>query len=97
MRKFWFLYPAKALVMFPGGFGTLDEFMEVLTLVQTKKIKKNMTIILYGQKYWNQVINFEAMVKYRTISRSDLKLFTYADTPQDAFDILKRGLTRNYL
>ncbi len=97
MRKFWFLYPAKALVMFPGGFGTLDEFMEVLTLVQTKKIKKNMTIILYGRKYWNQVLNFEAMVKYRTISRSDLKLFTYADTPQDAFDILKKGLTKNYL
>jgi uncharacterized protein (TIGR00730 family) len=97
MRKFWFLYPAKALVIFPGGFGSLDEFMEVLTLVQTKKIKKSLTIVLYGRNYWNQVINFPAMVKYRTISKGDLNLFSYADTPDEAFAILKKGLTKNYL
>lgn len=97
MRKFWFVYPAKALVMFPGGFGTLDEMMEVLTLLQTKKIKKDLTVVLYGRKYWNQVINFEAMVKYGTISLSDLKLFKFADTPDEAFKILKHELTKNYL
>jgi uncharacterized protein (TIGR00730 family) len=97
MRKFWFLYPAKALVIFPGGFGSLDEFMEVLTLLQTKKIKKSLTIVLYGRNYWNQVINFQAMVKFRTISKSDLNLFSYADTPEEACAILKKGLTRNYL
>jgi uncharacterized protein (TIGR00730 family) len=97
MRKFWFLYPAKALVIFPGGFGSLDEFMEVLTLVQTKKIKKSLTIVLYGRNYWNQVINFPAMVKYRTVSKEDLNLFSYADTPEEAFAILKKGLTKNYL
>jgi uncharacterized protein (TIGR00730 family) len=97
MRKFWFLYPAKALVIFPGGFGSLDEFMEVLTLLQTKKIKKNLTIVLYGRNYWNQVINFQAMVKFRTISKGDLKLFSFADTPEEAFGILKKGLTKNYL
>ncbi len=97
MRKFWFLYPAKALVIFPGGFGSLDEFMEVLTLVQTKKIKKSLTIVLYGRNYWNQVINFPAMVKFRTISKGDLKLFSFADTPDEAFQILQKGLTKNYL
>lgn len=97
MRKFWFLYPAKALVIFPGGFGSLDEFMEVLTLLQTKKIKKSLTIVLYGRNYWNQVINFQAMVKFRTISRGDVKLFSFADTPDEAFAILKKGLTKNYL
>ncbi len=97
MRKFWFLYPAKALVVFPGGFGSLDEFMEVLTLLQTKKIKKNITIVLYGRNYWNQIINFQAMVKFRMISKADLKLFSYADTPDEAFTILRKGLTKNYL
>ena len=97
MRKFWFLYPAKALVVFPGGFGSLDEFMEVLTLLQTKKIKKNLTIVLYGRNYWNQIINFQAMVKFRMISKADLNLFSYADTPEEAFGILKKGLTKNYL
>ena len=97
MRKFWFLYPAKALVIFPGGFGSLDEFMEVLTLLQTKKIKKNLTIVLYGRNYWNQIINFQSMVKFGMISKGDLNLFSYADTPDEAFAILKKGLTKNYL
>lgn len=97
MRKFWFIYPAKALVIFPGGFGSLDEFMEVLTLLQTKKIKKNMTLVLYGRHYWNQIINFQAMVKFGMISKEDLKLFSYADSPEEAFGILKKGLTKHYL
>jgi uncharacterized protein (TIGR00730 family) len=97
MRKFWFAYLAKALVVFPGGFGTLDELMEMLTLVQTRKLQKKMVIVLYGSEFWREVINFDALVKYGTISPEDLKLFEYADDPKSAFDILKAGLTRLYL
>jgi hypothetical protein len=96
MRKFWFLYPAKGLVMFPGGFGTLDELLEVLTLVQTGKVRKPMPIILYGRKYWNSIINFKEMVRLGVISKSDLDLFTFADTPMEAFTIMKRGLQEIY-
>jgi len=92
MRKFWFAYLAKALVVFPGGFGTMDELMEVLTLTQTQKLTKKMSIVLYGSQYWKEVINFDALVKYGTISAEDLKLFQYADDPQTAFEILKPGL-----
>jgi uncharacterized protein (TIGR00730 family) len=97
MRKFWFAYLAKALVVFPGGYGTLDELLEMLTLVQTCKLQKKIIIVLYGSDYWNEVINFEALVKYGTISREDLKLFEFADTPEQALGILKEGLTRLYL
>lgn len=96
MRKFWFVYLAKALVMFPGGFGTLDETMEVLTLLQTGKIKKKMTIVLYGKEYWDQIINFDAMVKLGVISQSDLNLFKYANTPKEAYAYLVKELTKNY-
>ncbi len=92
MRKFWFAYPAKALVVFPGGFGTMDEMFEILTLVQTQKLAKKITVLLYGSSYWKEVINFDALVKWGTISAEDLKLFHYADDPQTAFDILKDGL-----
>ncbi|HEX3747406.1 MAG TPA: TIGR00730 family Rossman fold protein [Bryobacteraceae bacterium] len=92
MRKFWFSYLAKALVVFPGGFGTLDEMMEVLTLVQTQKLAKKMAIVVYGSAYWNEVINFQALVKHGTISEEDLSLFQFADDPQTAFEILKPGL-----
>jgi len=92
MRKFWFAYLAKALVVFPGGFGTLDEMMEVLTLTQTQKLAKKIGIILYGSAYWKEIINFEALIKYGTISREDLDLFQYADDPQSAFELLKAGL-----
>ena len=92
MRKFWFAYLAKALIVFPGGFGTLDEMMELLTLSQTQKLAKKMTIILYGSKYWKEIINFDALVKYGMISPEDLNLFQYADDPQSAFDILKASL-----
>jgi uncharacterized protein (TIGR00730 family) len=96
MRKFWFVYLAKALIMFPGGFGTLDELMEVLTLLQTKKLKKQVVVVLYGKEYWDQVLNFEAMVRLRVISPEDLQLFRFADTPEDAFKYLVKELKRLY-
>jgi uncharacterized protein (TIGR00730 family) len=92
MRKFWFAYLSKALVVFPGGFGTLDEMMELLTLTQTQKLAKKVTIILYGSAYWKEIINFEALLKYGMISPEDLNLFQYADDPNTAFEILKNGL-----
>jgi uncharacterized protein (TIGR00730 family) len=94
MRKFWFAYLAKALVVFPGGFGTLDELMEILTLTQTQKLAKKVTIVLYGSDFWKEIINFDALVKYGMISPEDLDLFQYADEPQAAFDILKEGLMK---
>jgi hypothetical protein len=97
MRKFWFAYLAKALVVFPGGFGTLDELFEILTLAQTKKLESRILIVLYGPDYWREVVNFEALVKHGMISEPDLNLFRFADTPQSALDILKDGLTRYYL
>jgi uncharacterized protein (TIGR00730 family) len=96
MRKFWFAYPAKALVIFPGGFGTMDELMEILTLLQTGKIKKKMTILLYGREYWQEILNFPALVRHGMISPEDVNLFQVADTPADAFKILKAGLIKNY-
>jgi uncharacterized protein (TIGR00730 family) len=96
MRKYWFMYLGKALIAFPGGFGTLDEFMELLTLLQTGKIKKKMTVVLYGKKYWNEIINFQALLNYGMISKSDLNLFSFADSPEEAFSILKTDLLRNY-
>ncbi|MCP5461962.1 MAG: LOG family protein [bacterium] len=97
IRKFWFFYLAKAMVVFPGGYGTLDEFFELLTLVQTEKTKKYMPIILYGQDYWKRVLNFEAMVEYGTISPEDLNLFTIMDDVDSAFEHIKRELTEHHL
>ncbi len=97
MRKFWFAYLAKALVVFPGGFGTLDELGEILTLAQTHKLKKKMMILLYGSSYWKEVINFDALVKYGTIAACDLDLFQYADTPQAALTLLQDMLTTHHL
>ena len=97
MRKFWFAYLAKAVVFFPGGFGTLDEMMEVLTLVQTQKMNKKLIILLYGSEFWKEVINFEALVRHGTISASDLDLFQIADDPETAFKLLQEGLTKYYL
>jgi hypothetical protein len=85
MRKFWFVYLAKAIVIFPGGFGTLDEFFEVLTLVQTRKLRKPMAIVLYGAPYWNEVMNLDAMVRHGTLEPADLELFKTTDSVDDAF------------
>jgi uncharacterized protein (TIGR00730 family) len=96
MRKFWFVYLAKALVVFPGGFGTLDELMEVLTLLQTQKLRKKITVVLYGKEFWDRVIDIDALVRMRLISPSDVGLFTYADSPEEAFKYLVRELRKNY-
>ena len=97
MRKFWFVYLAKGLVIFPGGFGTLDELFEVLTLIQTKKLDKRLPIIVYGSEYWNQIINLDAMIKYGTISKADRKLIKFCDTVDEAFTYLTKELTKLYL
>ena len=97
MRKLWFVYLSKALVIFPGGFGTLDELMEVLTLVQTKKVKKDVAIIIYGSDYWNKVLNFDEMVHHGVIGPKDLELFKFIDTPREAFEYLRDFLTNRYL
>jgi len=97
MRKYWFAYLAKALVVFPGGFGTLDEMFEILTLTQTQKLAKKMTVLLYGSSYWKQVINLDVLVEKGTISPRDRELFEFADTTDRAFEILRDGLTRNHL
>ncbi len=97
MRKFWFAYLAKALVVFPGGFGTLDEMTEILTLAQTKKLENKILILLYGSQYWHEILNFDALVKYGMIAEEDLNLFRFADTPEHALRTLKEGLTKYYL
>ncbi len=97
MRKLWFAYLAKALVVFPGGFGTLDEMFEILTLTQTEKLAKKITVVVYGTEYWKKVFNLEALVDTGSISPKDLELFQFADTPEQAFELLKQGLTENYL
>jgi len=94
MRKYWFVYFAKAIVIFPGGFGTLDELMEALTLIQTKKVNKKMPIIIFGKEYWTDVINLDALVKWGTISEEDLGLFNFVDTVEEAMDILQTRLPR---
>jgi len=97
MRKYWFAYLAKALVVFPGGFGTLDELFEILTLAQTHKLAKKILVIVYGKEYWNRVLNLEALADAGTISPEDVNGFTMVDTPEEAFEVLKEGLTRFHL
>ena len=92
MRKLWFAHLARALVVFPGGFGTLDELMELLTLMQTEKIVRRIPIVLYGSAYWNEVINFEALVRHAMIDRQDLTLFRFADDPATALAQLQSGM-----
>jgi uncharacterized protein (TIGR00730 family) len=97
MRKLWFAYLAKALVVFPGGFGTLDELFEILTLAQTEKLAKKITVLIYGEQYWRKVLNLEALADAGAIAPKDVNLFQYVDTPEEAFDRLKESLTRDHL
>jgi hypothetical protein len=92
MRKFWFAYLAKAVIVFPGGFGTLDELFELLTLVQTRKMRKPMPIVLFGTEYWRQVIDFDALVRHGTINARDVELMHRTDSVDDAYDWIVRQL-----
>src|ERR1035438_7756827 len=96
MRKLWFAYLSKALVVFPGGFGTLDEMFEILTLAQTQKLAKKITVVIYGSEYWKKVFNLDVLVDTGAISPKDIELFQFADTPEQAFELLRKGLTENY-
>jgi len=96
MRKFWFAYLSKALIIFPGGFGTMDEYFEILTLVQTEKIKKKLLLIIYDKKYWKSIINFEALVEQGMISDSDLKLLNFCSSVDETFEKIVRHLTKHY-
>jgi uncharacterized protein (TIGR00730 family) len=97
MRKFWFAYLAKALVIFPGGFGTLDELFEILTLAQTQKLAKKLLVVIYGSQYWKRLINFEAMIDAGTISPGDLDLFRMVDSPEEGFEFLREGLIKYHM
>jgi uncharacterized protein (TIGR00730 family) len=97
MRKYWFAYLAKALVVFPGGFGTLDELFEILTLAQTQKLAKKIIVIVYGKEYWSRVLNLSALADAGAISPEDEQLFSFCDSPEEAFETLKQGLTRYHL
>ncbi len=97
MRKFWFAYLAKALVIMPGGFGTLDELMEMLTLHQTHKTKKKVAIVIYGSEYWKNTLDFDYMIARGVINKKDLSLFRICDDVDTAFAYLKDFLTRHYV
>jgi uncharacterized protein (TIGR00730 family) len=97
MRKFWFAYLAKGLVIFPGGFGTMDELFEILTLAQTERLAKKILVVIYGKEYWNRIVNFQSFVDTGAISAKDLDLFSFVDSPEEAFDQLKDGLTKYHL
>ena len=97
VRKYWFLYFAKAIVVFPGGFGTMDELFEMLTLIQTKKIEKYVPIVLYGSEFWNNLINFDTFVEWGVISPEDLKLFKILDSVDDTLDYVKSELKQHYV
>ncbi len=97
MRKFWFVYLAKALVVFPGGFGTLDELFELLTLRQTEKVKKPLCVVVYGSDYWNSIVDFKKMAEWGVISEEDLDLFFRADSVEEAFDFLKQHFEKEFV
>ena len=92
MRKLWFAHLARALIVFPGGFGTMDELMEILTLAQTRKLARRIPVLLYGTSYWKEIINFDALVRHGMVSPEDLQLFEYVDSPATAFEILQAAL-----
>ncbi len=93
MRKFWFAYLAKAMIMFPGGFGTLDELFEVLTLLQTRKMSKHLPVVLFGSEYWREVINFDALIRYGMIDSTDVQIFHFTDSVDDAFNYVTHQLS----
>ena len=97
MRKFWFAYLSKALIVFPGGFGTFDELFEILTLVQTDKIRKKLAIVIYDEKYWKSVVNFDVLVDHGVINEEDLKLFKFCNDVDSAFKVIKDHLEKNFL
>jgi len=97
MRKFWFVYLAKAIIVWPGGFGTLDELMEVLTLIQTGKIKKRLPIVLYGKEFWENVVNWDYLVEIGTISKTDLDLFVITDNIEDTYNYVTNFIDDNQL
>jgi uncharacterized protein (TIGR00730 family) len=97
MRKFWFAYLAKALVIFPGGFGTIDEMFEILTLAQTRKLSKKLLVILYGSEYWNDVFRLEPLAEWGAINDDDLKLLCRVDSVDDAFGQLQRHLMKHHM
>jgi uncharacterized protein (TIGR00730 family) len=97
MRKFWFVYPAKALVVFPGGFGTMDEMFEILTLIQTKMPRKTMPVVLFGKEFWDEIVNFEALARWGVISPHDMEIFFKTDSVDDAFGYITSRLEELYL
>jgi hypothetical protein len=97
MRKLWFAQIAKALIIFPGGFGTLDELMEILTLMQTRKLPEHNLILIYGQQYWNKVLNWKAMVDSGTINEREFKMLQFADNVDDAFNHIRTGLEKYHM
>jgi uncharacterized protein (TIGR00730 family) len=97
MRKFWFVYLAKALIVFPGGFGTMDELFEVLTLIQTKMPRKTMPVILFGTEFWDDILNFDAFVKWGVVSPHDLDIFFKTDSVDEAFEHVTTKLEKLYL
>jgi uncharacterized protein (TIGR00730 family) len=97
MRKFWFAYLAKALIVFPGGFGTMDEFFEIMTLVQTGKIKKKLLMVVYDEKYWRNIINLENLHNNGMINKEDLNLFSFCNTVDEAFNLITKHFEENYL
>jgi uncharacterized protein (TIGR00730 family) len=97
MRKFWFAYLAKALVIFPGGFGTCDELFEILTLAQTQKLAEKIHVILYGREYWGEILDLKPMAEWGAVADDDLALLNYCETPMDAFEQLRDHLLKQYL
>ena len=97
MRKFWFIYLAKTIIVFPGGVGTMDEFFEVLTLMQTGKLSKPIPVVLYGSEFWSDALNFDALVRHGTIDAEDMDLFFRTDSVDEAFDFITRELVEKFL
>jgi uncharacterized protein (TIGR00730 family) len=97
MRKYWFAYLAKALVIFPGGFGTLDELFEILTLAQTQKLAKRILVVIYGRAFWQRILNFDELLAAGVISPEDMDLFRIVDSPEEGFQVLRSWLTTYHL